>query len=210
MKIVSFNTNGIRARPHQLEALVQRHAPEVIGIQETKVQDEEFPLAMVTALGYRAHFHGQKSHYGVALLSRLDPLRVQRGYPCDGEDSQRRLITGVYPTPGGEELIVINGYFPQGESRDHAWKFPAKRKFYADPLRYLQENFRPDQLLVVLAPGTEATGEELRAWCKERLAGYKCPTSIEFRDELARTATGKLQKFKLRAPFWDGRDRQVN
>ena len=41
-------------------------------------------------------------------------------------------------------------------------------------------------------------------------AGYKAPTSVEFRDELARTATGKLQKFKLRAPYWEGRDRQVN
>ena len=48
------------------------------------------------------------------------------------------------------------------------------------------------------------------AWCKERLAGFKCPTSVEFRDELARTATGKLQKFKLRAPYWEGRERQVN
>ncbi|MGQ0432108.1 MAG: AMP-binding protein [Microthrixaceae bacterium] len=64
--------------------------------------------------------------------------------------------------------------------------------------------------LVVLAPGATATEGELRAWCKERLAGYKCPTSIEFRGELARTATGKLQKFKLRAPYWEGRDRQVN
>jgi fatty-acyl-CoA synthase len=64
--------------------------------------------------------------------------------------------------------------------------------------------------LVVLAPGTSADEGELRAWCKQRLAGYKCPTSVEFRDELARTATGKLQKFKLRAPYWEGRDRQVN
>ena len=64
--------------------------------------------------------------------------------------------------------------------------------------------------LVVLADGQSATEDELRAWCKERLAGYKCPTSIDFRDELARTATGKLQKFKLRAPFWEGLDRQVN
>jgi acyl-CoA synthetase (AMP-forming)/AMP-acid ligase II len=64
--------------------------------------------------------------------------------------------------------------------------------------------------LVVLAEGAEATEEELRAWCKQRLAGYKCPTSIELRDELARTATGKLQKFKLRAPYWEGRDRQVS
>ena len=64
--------------------------------------------------------------------------------------------------------------------------------------------------LVVLAAGTTATEDELRAWCKERLAGYKCPTSVEFREELARTATGKLQKFKIRAPYWEGRERQVN
>ncbi|GAB2840785.1 AMP-binding protein [Actinocorallia aurea] len=56
--------------------------------------------------------------------------------------------------------------------------------------------------LVVLVPGASATEAELIAWCKERAAGYKAPTSIEFRDALARTATGKLQKFKLRAPYW--------
>jgi acyl-CoA synthetase (AMP-forming)/AMP-acid ligase II len=64
--------------------------------------------------------------------------------------------------------------------------------------------------LVVLAPGATADEAELIAWCRERLAHFKCPTSVEFRDELARTATGKLQKFKLRAPFWEGRERQVN
>jgi acyl-CoA synthetase (AMP-forming)/AMP-acid ligase II len=64
--------------------------------------------------------------------------------------------------------------------------------------------------LVVLTPGGEATEAELIAYCKSKLAGYKCPTSVEFRDELARTATGKLQKFKLRASYWEGRERQVN
>lgn len=56
----------------------------------------------------------------------------------------------------------------------------------------------------------DVTEQELIDHCRERLAHYKCPTSVEFRDELARTATGKLQKFKLRAPYWEGRDRQVN
>ena len=64
--------------------------------------------------------------------------------------------------------------------------------------------------LVVLAPDQEATEADLIAWCKDKAAGYKAPTSVEFRDELARTATGKLQKFKLRAPYWEGRERQVN
>jgi acyl-CoA synthetase (AMP-forming)/AMP-acid ligase II len=64
--------------------------------------------------------------------------------------------------------------------------------------------------LVVLADGESVTEEELIRWCKDKAAGYKAPTTIEFRDELARTATGKLQKFKLRAPYWEGRERQVN
>ena len=64
--------------------------------------------------------------------------------------------------------------------------------------------------LVVLAPGSAVTEQELRDHCRTKVAGYKVPTRIEFRAELARTATGKLQKFKLRAPYWEGHDRQVN
>jgi acyl-CoA synthetase (AMP-forming)/AMP-acid ligase II len=63
--------------------------------------------------------------------------------------------------------------------------------------------------LVVPAPGAEVGEEDLIEWCRDRLAHYKCPTSVELRAELARTATGKLQKFKLRAPYWEGRDRTI-
>ena len=64
--------------------------------------------------------------------------------------------------------------------------------------------------LVVLKPGAEADEQALIAHCRDRLTHFKCPTSIEFRDQFARTATGKLQKFKIRAPYWEGRTRQVN
>jgi len=64
--------------------------------------------------------------------------------------------------------------------------------------------------LIVLAPDAEVTENDLIEHCRGRLAHYKCPTSVEFRDTLPRTATGKLQKFKLRAPFWEGMDRQVH
>lgn len=64
--------------------------------------------------------------------------------------------------------------------------------------------------LVVAKPGVEVTEADIIAVCKQRLAGYKAPTTVEFRDEIPRTATGKIQKFKLRQPYWEGRDRQVN
>ena len=64
--------------------------------------------------------------------------------------------------------------------------------------------------LVVLRAGVVLSEEQVIAYTKTKLAGYKCPKRVEFRAELARTATGKLQKFKLRAPYWEGRERQVN
>jgi fatty-acyl-CoA synthase len=64
--------------------------------------------------------------------------------------------------------------------------------------------------LVVVAPGAEVTERQLIDHCRQTLAHFKSPTSVEFRDELARTATGKLQKYKLRAPYWEGHERLVN
>jgi exodeoxyribonuclease III len=150
LKIVSFNINGIRARPHQLEAIKARHDPDILGIQECKVADEEFPREAVEALGLVPEVFGQKGHYGVALLSRAAPLAVTRGLPSDPPDAQRRLITGRYALPGGGEVTVINAYFPQGEARDHPVKFPAKERFYADLSAWLRSDFSPDQNLILV------------------------------------------------------------
>ena len=64
--------------------------------------------------------------------------------------------------------------------------------------------------LVVKAEGSSLTEQELIDYVKGKVARFKAPSSVEFREALDRTATGKLQKFKLRAPYWEGRDRQVN
>jgi fatty-acyl-CoA synthase len=64
--------------------------------------------------------------------------------------------------------------------------------------------------LVVPRPGATVEEAELIEFCRGRMAHYKCPTSVEVRESLPRTATGKLQKFKLRSPYWVGRERQVN
>ena len=64
--------------------------------------------------------------------------------------------------------------------------------------------------LVVLKPGAAASEADLIEHCRERLSHFKCPTSVEFTSEFARTSTGKLQKFKIRAPYWEGRERQIS
>jgi len=160
IKLVSFNINGIRARPHQLAAIKERHDPDIIGIQESKVDDAAFPRDEVAGLGYAAHFFGQKTHYGVALLSKQEPVSVTRGLPLDGEEAQRRAITGRFALASGGELTVINGYFPQGESRAHPVKFPGKRRFYQDLLANLRGGFSPDEPLVVLGDMNVAPRDE--------------------------------------------------
>ena len=111
----------------------------MIGLQEIKVADEDFPYAITDNLGYHVFHHGQKGHYGVALLTKQEPKAVRRGFPTDNEDAQKRIIMADLETPFGL-LTVINGYFPQGESRAHETKFPAKEKFYADLQRYLEQD----------------------------------------------------------------------
>ncbi len=150
MKIVSFNINGLRARLPQLQALIDAHQPDIIGLQEIKVHDDAFPRADVEAMGYHVYFHGQKAHYGVALLCKQEPESVSRGFPGDDEEAQRRLISARFLLADGRRLTVMNGYFPQGESRDHPTKFPAKEKFYADLQSLLLEQHQPDEELVVM------------------------------------------------------------
>jgi len=91
MKIVSFNVNGLRSRLHQIEAVIAKFRPDIIGLQETRVQDTEFPAAFLENLGYRVFFHGQKSHYGVALLCRTEPSQVRLSLPGDGDEAQKRF-----------------------------------------------------------------------------------------------------------------------
>lgn len=137
-------------RMHQLQAVIDAHSPDFIGLQETKVNDPDFPIAEIEKLGYHFEFHGQKTHYGVALLSKHPFKKVIKGFPNDGEVAQRRFIGGVFDSPLGGEITVLNGYFPQGESRDHPIKFPAKEKYYVDLMQYLQGSFSPEQQIIVM------------------------------------------------------------
>lgn len=137
MKVVSFNINSIRARIHQLESLIETHQPDVIGLQETKVDDAQFPLDDLAHLGYHLYYYGQKAHYGVALLTKVKAKNVIYGFPTDEPEAQRRLIGVSLPSKIGD-ITIINGYFPQGENQDHPIKYPAKEKFYQDLLTYIQ------------------------------------------------------------------------
>lgn len=149
MRIVSFNVNSLRARLHQLQAIIDTHSPDIIGLQETKVNDEEFPLEAITAMGYHAVYHGQKTHYGVALLCRQPLLNPTCGFAHDDADSQRRFVSGQLALADGTCMTIMNGYFPQGENRSHPTKFPNKVAFYAH-LAELLGGYAPDQPVIIM------------------------------------------------------------
>ncbi|MCB1802810.1 MAG: exodeoxyribonuclease III [Gammaproteobacteria bacterium] len=208
-RVVSFNINGVRARPHQLEALRDLYDPDIIGLQETKVQDPDFPRQMIEDLGYHVAFYGQKSHYGVALLSKQPPLAVEYGFPDEDELAQRRLIAARYQI-GERELTVLNGYFPQGESRDHPVKFPHKERFYADLLKLLCERYSPQQDLMLIgdmnvAPQDRDIGigaDNAKRWLKTG----KCSFLPEEREWLARLMDwGLADAYRIRYPEVDDR-----
>ncbi|KNC66815.1 exodeoxyribonuclease III [Pseudoalteromonas ardens] len=150
MKVISFNINGLRARLHQLQALIDKHQPDVIGLQEIKVHDEAFPVADVEAMGYHVYFHGQKAHYGVALLSKKPAKQIQKGFSTDTEESQKRMIIGTFESNSGEDVTVMNGYFPQGDNINHETKFPYKRQFYADLMTHLDSTADNSEHLIVM------------------------------------------------------------
>lgn len=150
MKCVSFNVNSVRLRLHQLAAVVATHQPDFIGLQETKVTDTDFPAAEIESMGYHVEFFGQKTHYGVALLSKYPFQDVRKGFIGDTPDDHKRFISGTFTLPSGQNVHILNGYFPQGECMDHPVKFPNKRRYYSDLLAHLQSHHSKDETLIVM------------------------------------------------------------
>ena len=185
MKIVSFNINSVRARPHQLEFIRDTINPDVIGLQETKVHDDEFPFEMIKEIGYHSEFWGQKGHYGVALLSKKKPLDVLKGFKTDNSEDQKRFIQCSY-TYKKDEIIIMNGYFPQGENRSHQTKFPKKIKFYKDLKKHIRHTKKESNFIIVMgdynvAPSDLDIGigeQNVKRWLRDGKCAF-LPEEIE-------------------------------
>ena len=149
MKIVSFNINSIRARPHQLIHIRETINPDVIGIQETKVNDPEFPIDEIKQIGYNPEFWGQKGHYGVAILSKEKPQEIVKGFSNDKADDQKRFIQATFKWKK-QKIVILNGYFPQGENRSHETKFPKKIKFYNDLKKHIKKIQKTEENIIVM------------------------------------------------------------
>ena len=110
MKLATWNVNSLNVRlPHVLDFLAAQK-PDVLCLQETKLEDAKFPIAEITGAGYQAVFSGQKTYNGVAILSPHSPQDVTMGI-AEFEDPQKRVISAVV---NGIRIVCV--YIPNGES----------------------------------------------------------------------------------------------
>jgi len=135
MKIATWNVNSLRVRLSQVLDWAQEKRPDVLCLQETKLVDDDFPLAACRDAGYHVAFSGQKTYNGVATLSRAPIAAVTSAYP-DYSDEQKRLLA---VTIG--DLRVLNVYIPNGQevgSDKYAYKLDwlqALRRLIAQELK---------------------------------------------------------------------------
>jgi exodeoxyribonuclease-3 len=167
LSVVTWNVNSLRARLPLVLRWVKQHRPDVLCLQETKVEDELFPLDDFTIFGYHEALHGQKTYNGVALLSRRPIEAVARGFDGKGGDEQKRLIAG---TVAG--IRVVNAYVPNG-GEVGSDKFAYKLEFIAQLHRYLDQRHRPDEPLVLVGDFNVAT-EPGDVFSVEAMEGQVC------------------------------------
>lgn len=148
MRLVSFNINGLRAHMHQLDALITSLHPDVIGLQETKVDNNDFPESAILKYGYHVYYCGQKKYNGVALLFRKFPLYIKNDFLYYNSLFETRIIMAKILTSKGI-LTIINSYFPQGENI-YSNKFIIKRQFYQKLQCYIQKNYSNQELLLIM------------------------------------------------------------
>ncbi len=144
MKVISWNVNSIRSRLPRTLALLERHRPDVLCLQETKVRDDDFPTDEIAATGYRAEIFGQKTYNGVAILSRAPMSGVTRGFPGDPAPDQARLIGGEV-----DGVRILNLYVINGEAVDSP-KYQVKLRWLDAVARWLERDFDPAQPLLLV------------------------------------------------------------
>jgi exodeoxyribonuclease-3 len=144
VKIATWNVNSLRVRlPHVLDWL-ERHRPDVLALQETKVPDADFPLAAFEAMGYRAVFSGQRTYNGVAVLSRATAEDCVTEPPGLASDPQRRTLAVTV-----SDVRVVNLYVPNG-SEVGSEKYAYKLDWLARICDFLSEELARWPAMVVL------------------------------------------------------------
>lgn len=162
-KAATFNANSLRTRLPAITKWLGKERPDVLCLQETKVQDKDFPAEAFEDIGYRAFFKGQKSYNGVAILTR-HPADSVRQALYDGADEEARFISARI-----NGVPLVNVYVPQGFAPGTE-KFGYKLRWLKDLLSYVQKTYKKSLPLLMTGDFNVAL-EPIDVYDPERLRG---------------------------------------
>ena len=167
LKVATYNANSIRARMDLILQWLGKESPDVLCVQETKVQDKDFPAEPIQEAGYHVVFKGQKAYAGVAIISRDEPQEVAFGIDDGETPDEARLIRAVI---GG--VSVVNTYIPQGRDPESE-HFQYKLRWFERLQAFFKRHYTPDQPLVWMGDFNVAF-EPIDVYDPKRLEGHVC------------------------------------
>jgi exodeoxyribonuclease III len=147
MKVATYNVNSIRQRLPIVLDWIAEHKPDVMCLQETKVQDQDFPVDALQKAGYHANYRGMKGYNGVATLTRTAPEKVVYGLHSGPDNEDFRVIQTVV-----SGIPIINSYVPQG--------FSISSEKYALKLAWFRRLCRVSELVTIRATESDKTCHE--------------------------------------------------
>ena len=176
MKITSWNVNSLKVRLDQVLEWINSSRPDVLGLQETKLKDDKFPIEAIEDAGYHAAFSGQATYNGVALLSRAPGEDIRREIP-GFEDPHRRVIAGTFNGVRVINLYVVNGKAVGDEKYD--WKL----QWLEAVTRWIAEEAKTHEKLVVIGDFNIAPEDrdvhDPEAWHEKILCSTPERTALE-------------------------------
>jgi exodeoxyribonuclease-3 len=171
MRFATWNVNGLRARQAFILHWLAERQPDLVGLQELKLTDEEFPHEVFAEAGYRAVTHGQKAWNGIAILSRK-PVRVtQIGLPGQEALGARLLCADL------EDLSFISVYIPNGKDVMHE-DFPRKLAWLDTLMGYLETRINLDRE-TILCGDFNICPSAIDSWNEEAFQGQIFHTDAE-------------------------------
>lgn len=167
MKIATFNVNSIRARLPIVLKWIEIHQPDILAVQETKVQDHDFPVSDFESLSYHCYYSGQKSYNGVALISRHVLSDVSSGFPDSEPADASRLIRARL-----SNVHIVNTYVPQGQEIDSD-VYQYKLNWYRR-LNELFERYYSPSTPVIWLGDLNVAPENIDVYDPKGLEGHVC------------------------------------
>jgi len=205
MKISSWNVNSVRARLDNLKKYINKSQPDILLLQEIKVQDPDFPYDDFKKLGYVSYVHGQKSYNGVAILSKIKLNEINHLLPGDKVKQSRFISTKIKLK--NKSVDLINIYVPNGNPVDTE-KYFYKITWLDLLIKYLKKKIKDDSLIII-AGDFNIIPEEIDAYEPEKYlddALFRIEIRKKYREMINLGLTDIFRNFNKKEgyfTFWD-------